>query len=78
MVLKANDRSTSCPCHDEFREPRSDYVRQVASENHKNINDAHQLTDFTALTELLPAITEPSDVLHTHYACRTSTRHIYV
>ncbi|GFW17147.1 secernin-1 [Trichonephila clavipes] len=31
MVLKANDRRTSCPCHDEFRGPRSDYVRQVAS-----------------------------------------------
>ncbi|GFX88475.1 uncharacterized protein TNCV_2279431 [Trichonephila clavipes] len=30
MVLKANDRRTSCPCHDEFRGPRSDYVRQVA------------------------------------------------
>ncbi|GFY17661.1 hypothetical protein TNCV_1073961 [Trichonephila clavipes] len=28
MVLKANDRRTSCPCPDEFREPRSDYVRQ--------------------------------------------------
>ncbi|GFW06493.1 methyltranfer_dom domain-containing protein [Trichonephila clavipes] len=27
MVLKANDRRTSCPCHDEFRGPRSDYVR---------------------------------------------------
>ncbi|GFW46677.1 uncharacterized protein TNCV_1937461 [Trichonephila clavipes] len=30
MVLKANDRRTSCPCHDEFRGPRSDYVRQYA------------------------------------------------
>ncbi|GFU14586.1 uncharacterized protein TNCV_406431 [Trichonephila clavipes] len=30
MVLKANDRRTSCPCHDEFRGPRSDYVKQVA------------------------------------------------
>ncbi|GFU30276.1 retrovirus-related Pol polyprotein from transposon TNT 1-94 [Trichonephila clavipes] len=30
MVLKANDRRTSCPCHNEFRGPRSDYVRQVA------------------------------------------------
>ncbi|GFU17541.1 hypothetical protein TNCV_616961 [Trichonephila clavipes] len=30
MVLKANARRTSCPCHDEFRGPRSDYVRQVA------------------------------------------------
>ncbi|GFS71232.1 uncharacterized protein TNCV_5050031 [Trichonephila clavipes] len=28
MVLKANDRRTSCPCPDEFRGPRSDYVRQ--------------------------------------------------
>ncbi|GFW61580.1 hypothetical protein TNCV_348281 [Trichonephila clavipes] len=28
MVLKANNRRTSCPCHDEFRGPRSDYVRQ--------------------------------------------------
>ncbi|PRD34457.1 UNVERIFIED_CONTAM: hypothetical protein NCL1_14544 [Trichonephila clavipes] len=35
MVLKANDRRTSCPCHDEFRGPRSDYVRQVALENNK-------------------------------------------
>ncbi|GFW24026.1 hypothetical protein TNCV_4950701 [Trichonephila clavipes] len=26
MVLKANDRRTSCSCHDEFRGPRSDYV----------------------------------------------------
>ncbi|GFT54290.1 uncharacterized protein TNCV_2467881 [Trichonephila clavipes] len=30
MVLKANDRRTSCPCHDEFLGPRSDYVRRVA------------------------------------------------
>ncbi|GFU14097.1 hypothetical protein TNCV_2536461 [Trichonephila clavipes] len=29
MVLKANDRHTSTPCHDEFRGNRSDYVRQV-------------------------------------------------
>ncbi|GFW87813.1 uncharacterized protein TNCV_1359171 [Trichonephila clavipes] len=28
MVLKFNDRRTSCPCHDEFHGPRSDYVRQ--------------------------------------------------
>ncbi|GFT98523.1 hypothetical protein TNCV_1583691 [Trichonephila clavipes] len=32
MVLKANDRRTSSPCHDEFRGPRSDYVRHVALE----------------------------------------------
>ncbi|GFU15297.1 hypothetical protein TNCV_954491 [Trichonephila clavipes] len=29
MVLKTNDRRTSCPCHDEFRGPRSDCVRQI-------------------------------------------------
>ncbi|GFY00072.1 uncharacterized protein TNCV_1341701 [Trichonephila clavipes] len=29
MVLKANDRRTSCPSHDESRGPRSDYVRQI-------------------------------------------------
>ncbi|GFV53768.1 apolipoprotein(A) [Trichonephila clavipes] len=27
-VLKGNDRRTSSPCYDEFRGPRSDYVRQ--------------------------------------------------
>ncbi|GFV40253.1 hypothetical protein TNCV_1444061 [Trichonephila clavipes] len=32
MVLKANDRRTSCPCHDEFRGPRSDNVRQNRGE----------------------------------------------
>ncbi|GFT37016.1 hypothetical protein TNCV_175351 [Trichonephila clavipes] len=36
MVLKANDRRTSCPCHDEFRGPLSDYVREVALENNNN------------------------------------------
>ncbi|PRD22238.1 UNVERIFIED_CONTAM: hypothetical protein NCL1_49604 [Trichonephila clavipes] len=38
----------------------------------------HSPTDFTALAALLPAITESSVVLHTRYACKTSTRHIYV
>ncbi|GFV39544.1 hypothetical protein TNCV_1367851 [Trichonephila clavipes] len=33
MVLKANDRRTSCPCHDEFRGPRSDCVRQGTGSN---------------------------------------------
>ncbi|GFR25078.1 uncharacterized protein TNCT_647861 [Trichonephila clavata] len=41
-------------------------------------HDTHQLTDFTALAALLPAITEPFVVLHIHYAGRTSTRLIYV
>ncbi|GFW71582.1 transposable element Tc3 transposase [Trichonephila clavipes] len=50
MVLKANDRRTSCPCHDEFRGPRSDYVRQVASENNNNNVDMgakfEQISEF--------------------------------
>ncbi|GFX70986.1 hypothetical protein TNCV_1689691 [Trichonephila clavipes] len=38
-VLKTNDRRTSSPCHDEFRGPRSDYVRQVALEKQQQILD---------------------------------------
>ncbi|GFT04750.1 hypothetical protein TNCV_334881 [Trichonephila clavipes] len=37
MVLKANDRRTSCRCHDEFRGPRSDYVRQRWLEIYANL-----------------------------------------
>ncbi|GFX05626.1 uncharacterized protein TNCV_3435301 [Trichonephila clavipes] len=43
MVLKANDRRTSCPCHDEFRGPRSDYVRQKAK---SPINICSLVVDF--------------------------------
>ncbi|GFV19114.1 uncharacterized protein TNCV_3223321 [Trichonephila clavipes] len=53
MVAKANDRRTTTPCHDEFRGPPSDYVRQVALENNntkgeKYFNDDHreEITDF--------------------------------
>ncbi|GFT06649.1 integrase catalytic domain-containing protein [Trichonephila clavipes] len=44
MVLKANDRRTSCPCHDEPRGPRSDYVRQRkwASTNEKSDKEWHK------------------------------------
>ncbi|GFY00214.1 uncharacterized protein TNCV_4664661 [Trichonephila clavipes] len=47
MVLKANDRRTSCPCHDEFRGPRSDYVRQfdVRTEKWNNAFKSQQATD---------------------------------
>ncbi|GFW62943.1 hypothetical protein TNCV_4452921 [Trichonephila clavipes] len=37
MVLKAY----LLPCHDEFHGPRSDYVRQVALENIKNMDCIH-------------------------------------
>ncbi|GFW28350.1 uncharacterized protein TNCV_4640151 [Trichonephila clavipes] len=53
MVLKANDSRTSCPCHDEFRGPRSDYVRQVASENNNN-NINNDLTTDLKLCNSLP------------------------
>ncbi|PRD32166.1 UNVERIFIED_CONTAM: hypothetical protein NCL1_21329 [Trichonephila clavipes] len=41
-------------------------------------HETHQLTDFTTLAELLPAVTEPSAALHTYYDCRTSSRHLHV
>ncbi|GFW63578.1 uncharacterized protein TNCV_402441 [Trichonephila clavipes] len=50
MVLKANDRRTSCPCHDEFRGPRSDYVRQVAlattTKTLSNLHNTESLSSF--------------------------------
>ncbi|GFS97368.1 hypothetical protein TNCV_1825121 [Trichonephila clavipes] len=48
MVLKANDRRTSCPCHDEFRGPRSDYVRQ------KNAIMPNQVTQNNDVIAHLP------------------------
>ncbi|GFX57493.1 uncharacterized protein TNCV_3051441 [Trichonephila clavipes] len=39
-------------------------------------HDTHQLTDFPALAALLSIITDPSVVLHTHYAYRTFTQPI--
>ncbi|GFT01118.1 transposable element Tcb2 transposase [Trichonephila clavipes] len=56
MVLKANDRRTSCPCHDEFRGPRSDYVRQVALENNNNnvvLSDADKIQIISTLMLIL-------------------------
>ncbi|GFX82496.1 uncharacterized protein TNCV_2166441 [Trichonephila clavipes] len=49
MVLKANDRRTSCPCHDEFRGPRSDYVRQ-SEKPEDSIAGASSSTTDTQLT----------------------------
>ncbi|GFV54356.1 uncharacterized protein TNCV_4585861 [Trichonephila clavipes] len=46
MVLKANDRRTSCPCHDEFRGPRSDYVRQVALATTTTTTTANRIKRF--------------------------------
>ncbi|GFX47137.1 uncharacterized protein TNCV_2747141 [Trichonephila clavipes] len=41
MALKANDRRTCCPCLDEFRGPRSDYVRQVALATTTNLTGVY-------------------------------------
>ncbi|GFU80977.1 uncharacterized protein TNCV_1277231 [Trichonephila clavipes] len=51
MVLKANDRRTSCPCHDEFRGPRSDYVRQVALAT-TTTNRKQRMNLFTVILKL--------------------------
>ncbi|GFV40496.1 hypothetical protein TNCV_1288981 [Trichonephila clavipes] len=55
-------------------------LREKAKEREQTRRAAQHglLPSFTALAELLSAITEPYDVLHTKYACRTSIRHIYV
>ncbi|GFU39376.1 uncharacterized protein TNCV_1716491 [Trichonephila clavipes] len=46
MVLKANDRRTSCTCHDEFRGPRSDYVRQFRKANLPCLLDISRTTSI--------------------------------
>ncbi|GFW80756.1 transposable element Tc1 transposase [Trichonephila clavipes] len=43
MVLKADDRRTSCPCHDEFRGPRSDYVRQTQQQGYRQAEESLSL-----------------------------------
>ncbi|GFU76278.1 uncharacterized protein TNCV_527581 [Trichonephila clavipes] len=69
MVLKANDRRTSCPCHDEFRGPRSDYVRQVAlattttsilQYGSEEVLVPHKFIGFNSLCFHLQAIIGPS------------------
>ncbi|GFX52004.1 hypothetical protein TNCV_4653331 [Trichonephila clavipes] len=45
MVLKSNDRRTSCPCHDEFRGPRFDYVRQSFSATSMDLSDPDSLVN---------------------------------
>ncbi|GFY10912.1 hypothetical protein TNCV_1124341 [Trichonephila clavipes] len=57
MVLKANDRRTSCPCHDEFRGPRSDYVRQAA--RHHFIRGLR----ITALSDFIDIVALMADIL---------------
>ncbi|GFV10418.1 uncharacterized protein TNCV_1950691 [Trichonephila clavipes] len=58
MVLKANDRRTSCPCHDEFRGPRSDYVRQVIGDGLRNFQTIQ-------VTKLTPKLARLSSKFHT-------------
>ncbi|GFV44121.1 hypothetical protein TNCV_3572421 [Trichonephila clavipes] len=53
MVLKANDRRTSCPCHDEFRGPRSAYVRQVALENNKLVSFSNREYRLVSLSSCI-------------------------
>ncbi|GFT24965.1 hypothetical protein TNCV_178941 [Trichonephila clavipes] len=59
MVLKANDRRTSCPCRDEFRGPRSDYVRQriFSRDTRIQTDDATPRRSRVRNHELLPTVT---------------------
>ncbi|GFT59402.1 hypothetical protein TNCV_1750821 [Trichonephila clavipes] len=60
MVLKANDRRTSCPCHDEFRGPRSDYVRQFTIHPYRQLPPfCNSLNNFSA-ANLEPVLSSPS------------------
>ncbi|GFU73779.1 uncharacterized protein TNCV_554081 [Trichonephila clavipes] len=56
MVLKANDRRTSCPCHDEFRGPRSDYVRQAMLFLEAASALRHQMVHLTLRLGILIAV----------------------
>ncbi|GFX05841.1 uncharacterized protein TNCV_1662801 [Trichonephila clavipes] len=67
MVLKANDRRTSCPCHDEFRGPRSDYVRQEQQHINRTENillkgrtTSGRLTGLIAALHAIPYVLEDS------------------
>ncbi|GFU21586.1 hypothetical protein TNCV_3827811 [Trichonephila clavipes] len=48
MVLKANDRRTSCPYHDEFRGPRSDYLSAKPKTHHPDEEHKPRLPDSIA------------------------------
>ncbi|GFT79985.1 hypothetical protein TNCV_2148921 [Trichonephila clavipes] len=76
MVLKANDRRTSCPCHDEFRGPRSDYVRQGPRMCPVSLHFKDSVSINTVLTSVPSVWRDFSDTrveLMTH---RTSIRYI--
>ncbi|GFV22360.1 uncharacterized protein TNCV_3924201 [Trichonephila clavipes] len=69
MVLKANDRRTSCPCHDEFRGPRTDYVRQISKVWFSDHTFVRYLK--TQLDE--PIIKEEEFKLYVYARCSTVT-----
>ncbi|GFX73519.1 uncharacterized protein TNCV_2342241 [Trichonephila clavipes] len=56
MVLKANDRRTSCPCHDKFRGPRSDYVRQGYYNPMYSNNTANNSPDSGEVSKIVPSV----------------------
>ncbi|GFX62112.1 uncharacterized protein TNCV_2228381 [Trichonephila clavipes] len=75
MVLKANDRRTSCPCHDEFRGPRSDYVRQspgLVLNIRIDVSTKYRHGDFAqlkaALSKAFPAIQNKKELETRFYA----------
>ncbi|GFX86836.1 uncharacterized protein TNCV_3751091 [Trichonephila clavipes] len=69
MVLKANDRRTSCPCHDEFRGPRSDYVRQVYD---PPLPAASLITKLPKYSRCENAAAERAGTRYYQFNCQTS------
>ncbi|GFY05006.1 uncharacterized protein TNCV_561381 [Trichonephila clavipes] len=73
MVLKANDRRTSCPCHDEFRGPRSDYVRQEVDKGFKKKNIA---LEFEIPPNNLTTIIKNRDKLHSYDSSNSCSKRL--
>ncbi|GFX93825.1 hypothetical protein TNCV_1590011 [Trichonephila clavipes] len=73
MVLKANDRRTSCPCHDEFRGPRSDYVRQKRGEGRKAHSGYLPFRTNASTLPITPKRSSSRDVGTSSYRHHTTT-----
>ncbi|GFY32157.1 uncharacterized protein TNCV_3556651 [Trichonephila clavipes] len=75
MVLKANDRRTSC--HNEFRDPRSDFVRQCLHGVTLNRRQATSpLVMLVAGKEMWEASDQPKSVLPLNWAATEPNRSV--
>ncbi|GFX08541.1 hypothetical protein TNCV_4170401 [Trichonephila clavipes] len=74
MGLKANDSVPLAPCHDEFRGPRSDYVRQVALETTTDVKKRNTINDEYR-ANLLQRLSEEIKQKRPHLAQKKVTFH---